>query len=310
MQTLSRRRFLSQAGLSTLALGAGMGASSRVQAIAPISRRGPARLRLSLAGYSFRQFFKHNQGKTGHTGPQAIDLFDFVDFCSRHDCDAELTGYYFPLPVEDGYLLRLKHHAHLRGVTISGTAVGNTFTLPIGDQRSEQIAMVKHWIDHAALLGTPHIRIFAGSQPAGMPKAQARALCLSALEECCAVAATRGVFLGLENHGGIVTEPDDLLDLVRSVDSPWLGINLDTGNFRTEDPYADLVRCLPYTVNVQLKVEMHPRGQPRALADLPRLVKILRDGQYQGFVALEYEATEDPWVAVPRYLRELRNLGV
>ena len=310
MQTISRRRFLAQAGLSTLALGAGFGTSSQVHGMEPLLRPGPARLRLGLAGYSFRQFFKHNQGKPGNTGPQAIDLFDFVDFCSRHDCDAELTGYYFPWPVEDGYLLRLKRHAHLRGVTISGTAVGNTFTLPLGAQRSEQIAMVKRWIDHAALLGTPHIRIFAGSQPAGMSKAQARALCLDAIEECCAVAATRGVFLGLENHGGIVTEPDDLLDIVRSVDSPWLGINLDTGNFRTEDPYADLARCLPYTVNVQLKVEMQPRGQPRALADLPRLVQILRDAQYQGFVALEYEAAEDPWIAVPRYLRQLQDLGV
>jgi hydroxypyruvate isomerase len=268
MQTFSRRRFLSQAVLSTLGLGAGLGASSQVSAIEPFSRPGPARLRLSLAGYSFRQFFKHNQGKTGNTGPQAIDLFDFLDFCSRHDCDAELTGYYFPWPVADSYLLRIKRHAHLRGVAISGTAVGNTFTLPVGDQRTEQIAMVKSWIDHAALLGAPHIRIFAGNQPAGMSRAEARALCLSAIDECCAVAATRGVFLGLENHGGIVTEPDDLLDIVRAVDSPWLGINLDTGNFHTEDPYADLARCLPYAVNVQLKVEIQPKGQPRAWAGL------------------------------------------
>ena len=310
MQTLSRRRFLSQAAASALVLGAGFGPSGQLQAIEPFPRPGPSRLRLSLAGYSFRQFFKHNQGKPGHAGPQAIDLFDFVDLCSRHDCDAELTGYYFPLPVDDGYLLRLKRHAHLRGVAISGTAVGNNFTLPVGDQRAEQIAMVKRWIHHAAVLGAPHIRVFAGSQPAGMSKAEARDLCLSALAECCAVAATRGVFLGLENHGGIVAEPEDLLGIVRAVDSPWLGINLDTGNFQTADPYADLAKCLPYAVNVQLKVEMHPRGQARAGADLARLVKILRDGRYQGFVALEYEAAEDPWTAVPRYLRELRELGV
>jgi len=281
-----------------------------MRAVEPFPRSGPARMRLSLAGYSFRQFFKHDRGKPGNSGPQAIDLFEFIDFCSRHDCDAELTGYYFPTPVEEAYLLRLKRHAHLRGVAISGTAVGNTFTLPFGSQRSEQIAMVKTWIDHAAILGAPHIRIFAGSQPAGMGKTEARALCLHAIEECCAHAATRGVFLGVENHGGIVAEPDDLLDIVRAVDSPWLGINLDTGNFSTDDPYADLARCLPYAVNVQLKVEIHPRGQPRGPADLPRLVKILRDGQYQGFVALEYEAAEDPWIAVPRYLRELRALGV
>jgi sugar phosphate isomerase/epimerase len=104
-----------------------------------------------------------------------------------------------------------------------------------------------------------------------------------------------------------VAEPADLIDIVRTVKSPWFGINLDTGNFNTEDPYADLAACAPYAVNVQVKVEMKPKGaktgQP---TDLNRIVKILRDVNYQGYVALEYEAAEDPWKAVPRWLNDLR----
>jgi sugar phosphate isomerase/epimerase len=105
-----------------------------------------------------------------------------------------------------------------------------------------------------------------------------------------------------------VTEPADLLDIVRAVKSPWFGINLDTGNFHTDDPYADLARCAPYAVNVQVKVEIQPRGKPKGPADLPRLIRILREANYQGYVALEYEAAEDPWKAVPGHLRSLRQL--
>ena len=118
----------------------------------------------------------------------------------------------------------------------------------------------------------------------------------------------KGVFLGLENHHGIVSEADDILDIVRSVKSPWFGINLDTGNFYTDDPYGDLARCAPYAVNVQVKVDVRRRGAKQGEpADLNRLAKILRDANYQGYVALEYEAPQDPWQAVPVWLKKMKE---
>jgi sugar phosphate isomerase/epimerase len=304
--TLNRRQFLSTAAL----IGCGSIAStSRLAAIQPIPRSGPARFRLSLAAYSFRQFFKDGRSPGDPTPARTIDLMDFIDYCAEHHCDgAELTSYYFPSEPTSEFLCSVKRHAFLRGVDISGTAVGNSFTLPVGDRRDREIASVKRWIDRAALLGAPHIRIFAGNVPTGVTPGQARTLCVSAIEECCAYAASQGVVLGLENHGGIVAEPADLLDIVRAVDSPWLGINLDTGNFHTADPYADLAACLPYAVNVQVKVEIQRRGEKKELADLKKVVQILREGRYQGYVALEYEAAEDPWKAVPPCLEQLRAL--
>jgi sugar phosphate isomerase/epimerase len=98
-----------------------------------------------------------------------------------------------------------------------------------------------------------------------------------------------------------------LIEIVRAVKSPWIGINLDTGNFHTDDPYADLAKCAPYSVNAQIKVEIRRRGQKaNEISDLPRLVKILRDANYQGYVALEYEAKEDPWKAVPEWLEKMK----
>src|SRR6266853_3969306 len=149
-------------------------------------------------------------------------------------------------------------------------------------------------------MGAPHIRIFAGSAPAGMSRDQANQLCIPAIEECCDYAGGKGIFLGLENHGGIVSTAEEILKIVRAVKSPWLGINLDTGNFHTDDPYADLAKIAPYAVNVQIKTEIQRRGsKERERADLNRLADILRKANYQGWVALEFEEKTDPWEGVP-----------
>jgi len=305
---MPRRDFLKGATVSMAALGL---AGTPVAAIEPFKRPGTPRLQLSLAAYSFRQFFK-DASKANAPEPAAekrIDLFQFIDYCADHGCaGTELTSYYFPKDFDEAYLIRLRRHAFLRGVAVSGTAVGNTFTLAEADKRDAELANVRKWVDRAAVLGAPHIRVFAGNLQKGSTAAEAKALAISALEECGDYAGRKGVFLGLENHGGIVADPKDLLEIVKAVKSPWVGINLDTGNFHTDDPYADLASCAPYAVNVQVKSEIQKRGQKKELADLARLVKILRDANYQGFVALEYEAAEDPWQAVPPLLRQLREL--
>jgi sugar phosphate isomerase/epimerase len=156
------------------------------------------------------------------------------------------------------------------------------------------------------VFGAPHIRVFAGPVDKALDLATSKKLAIEAFEECADYAGRRGIFLGLENHHGIVSEPEDLLDIVRAVKSPWFGINLDTGNFYTDDPYADLAKCAPYAVNVQVKVDIRRRNDKETSpADFNRLIKILRDANYQGWVALEYEAKEDPWTGVPKYLGQL-----
>jgi sugar phosphate isomerase/epimerase len=311
MKTTTRREFLKCSTRSTLALAGWRFLDNPLSAMEPFKRAGSPRLLLSLAAYSFRDYFIPGRGAKPSKADAArqIDMFQFVDYCADHRCEgAEVTSYYFPETVTDEYFLKLRRHAFLRGIDISGTAVGNTFTHPAGEKRDQEIASVKTWINRAFVLGAPHLRIFAGTA-SGTAKAEAQKLCISAIEECCEYAGKKGIFLGLENHGGIVSELDDLLEIVRAVQSPWFGVNLDTGNFHTEDPYADLARCAPYAVNVQVKSEIRRRGQNKnEPADLPRLVKILRDVNYQGYVALEYEAAEDPWKAVPGLLQRMKEL--
>lgn len=292
MQTSSRRRFLGQAM-------AGLALTGVSLARPPIERSGKPRLRSSLAAYSFRDSFKE---------ADKLDMFGFIDYCAEHQLEAaELTSYFFPEDLDENYLRRIKQHAFLRGISISGTAVGNNFALPEGEELDRQITDVKRWIDRAQVMGAPHIRVFAGA-PKGIDEAAAVKQCIAALEQCCHYAGSKGIFLGLENHGGIVAEADAMLEIVEAVKSPWFGINLDTGNFHTEDPYGDLEKCAPYAVNVQMKVEISARGQAKEKADFERLMTILREANYQGFVALEYEAKEDPWEALPDLLKEFRRL--
>ena len=297
-ERISRRCLLKMGTLSLAGLGT-LGSSAL--AVPPFVRKGPARLQLSLAAYSFREYF-------AKTSSRPLDMFQFIDFCAQHGCvGTELTSYYFPKDLTNDYLLDIRRHAFLRGIAISGTAVGNSFTHRPGSQRVEQITMVKRWIDSAAVMGAPHIRIFAGQLQQGMSRTEGKRLCVEAIEECADYAGKKGIFLGIENHGGIVAEARDLLDIVRAVKSSWVGINLDTGNFHSEDPYADLAACAPYAVNVQVKVEVRRQGQTEPEpADLTRIVQLLRDAGYQGYVALEYEAKPDPWTQVPLWLRRMQ----
>jgi len=304
---MHRRRFfnLTLAGLGTATIPVSL------PAIEPFNRSGQSRLLLGLAAYSFRDTFRWAQGKVQpeKAGRASWTMADFIDWCADHGVPgAELTSYYFPPDVDEAYLLGVKRHAFLRGVQVTGTAVGNNFALPKGEALDAQIEATKKWIDRAAIMGAPHVRVFAGAKPPELSDEDAFANCLAAYQKCLDHAASRGVFLGLENHGGIVAEPIALVKLVRAAEGPWAGINLDSGNFNTDDPYADLALIAPYAVNVQLKTEIRRRGAAAEPADFPRLVAILRDAGYQGWVTLEYEGKANPFVEIPRVLDQLRPL--
>ena len=290
---------------TTLAAGGFVAAhpqNAAVAAIDPIKRNGASKIKLSLAAYSFRDQL------TGKKEPKWT-LDEFIDFCAAQGLDGtELTGYYFPKEITPEYLAHIKRKTFLLGLDVSGTAIANVFTHPPGPERDKQIAHVKQWSDYAAAFGAPCIRIFSGDVPKGHTEAEAIRWFVEATEECCQYAGQRGVFLALENHGGISVPVERLVSIVREVRSPWFGVNLDTGNFNSEDPYADMAKVAPYAVTVQVKTEVSPKGSSKQPADLARVIRILRDANYRGYVALEYEAAEDANTAVPRHLAELRKL--
>lgn len=205
------------------------------------------------------------------------------------------------------YLYDIRLKCFHQGLDISGTAIGNDFCHPEGEKRDEQLLYCKDWIDRAAYMGAPVIRIFAGKVKKDQSEEEAIELCAAGINECLKYAEQRGVVLALENHGGITATPKQMLNIIEKVNtSPCFGVNFDSGNFQTETPYEDLQQIAPYAVNAQIKVVMKPnrRAEP---ADIPRIIKMLARANYRGYIVLEYEEPEDPHTEIRKYLAQLRE---
>lgn len=281
------------------AFAAAAAMAARVPGSAPLRDEATKNMHLSLAAYSVREALTDGR----------MDLFGFIDWCAELGLPgAELTSYYFPEGFDRAYLLRLKRHALSRGITVSGTAVRNNFCRPPGPELQRDIDHVRQWIDHAADLYAPHIRIFAGDLPAGVEMETGIQWVADAIRQVLDHAGERGVLIGLENHGGITARVRDLLAIADAVgEHPWFGINLDTANFRTNS-YEELALAAPRAVNVQVKVEVYQEDGGKIPVDLPRIRDMLVEAGYKGWVALEYESEEDAFTAVPRFLQEMKAL--
>ena len=297
---LLRTTVLAAGGATLAGLGACQAQPPQMAAEAEKKSEKPTHnMNLSLAAYSMRDALTSGE----------MDLFQFIDWCAEMDLPGtELTSYYFKKDFDTKYLHDLKLRAFRQGVTVSGTAIGNNFCFPKGPDRDAQLAMTRKWIDNAAELTAPHIRIFAGQAPDGVDIKTAIGWAADGIKESLEYAARRGIVLGLENHGGITARVEDHLAICDMVgEHPWFGINLDTGNYRAR-PYEELELAAPRSVNVQIKVEVADENGNNVPTDLARVRDILVKAKYKGWVALEYEAKEDPKVAIPRYMEELKKL--
>jgi sugar phosphate isomerase/epimerase len=115
------------------------------------------RLKTSLNAFSFNKPLMAKE----------MDLYQLLDFCAENQFDAvDITGYYFPgypdVPSNE-FIFSIKRTAQRLGLAISGTGVRNDFTMADKEKREEQILLIKKWIEVAAKLGAPVIRIFAGA---------------------------------------------------------------------------------------------------------------------------------------------------
>ncbi len=305
-ESVNRRAFFKAAAAGTGLALAGNLLAPAAPAAGPLKRNGKPHMKLSLAAYSFRDSLDLKKNPT-------MTLDDFIRLCADLDLDGtELTSYYFPKDFNDDYLIHIKQLTFKLGLDISGTAINNDFCLPPGEKRQEALAHTRKWIDHSALMGAPVIRIFAGYLPQGDTEQAAIERCAEGINESLEYAAKKGVFLALENHGGLTATPEMMLKIIGLVkESPWFGVNFDGGNFDSMDPYRDLTAIAPYAINAQLKTTVHIGGKKvgkEVDADLARTVHILADAGYRGYIVLEYEGKEDPKTAVPRHIAEIRKL--
>jgi len=225
---------------------------------------------------------------------------------------------------DNGYLQSLKRQALLAGLDLCGMSTHQDFVSPEPDERKANLQRTIASIELAYRLGIPTIRVNTGRwgtsrnfdelmanrgiEPPlpGYTDEDAFPWVIESLEHCLPAAERCGVVLGLENHWGLGRTPEGVMRIVDAVDSPWLRVTMDTGNF-LEDPYEKLEKIAPKTVFVQAKTYYGGGVWYTLELDYQRIAAMLRKHEYRGYVSLEFEGKEDPKTAVPKSLAVLRK---
>ncbi|ADY52759.1 Xylose isomerase domain-containing protein TIM barrel [Pseudopedobacter saltans DSM 12145] len=273
-----------------------------------------SKVKTSLNLYSFNKVLTVDKSAT---------LENIIDYSASAGFDAiDITAYFFPgypnIP-SDEYINKIKKRAFLLGLDISGTGVKNDFTNPDPKKRAEDIQLVKNWIDVAEKLGAPVIRVFSGPIPKGYENKRdvVEKYLIEALTECAKYGEKKGVLVGVQNHGDFLQTADQVIRVVKGVNSKWFGTIVDTGYFLTKDPYQDIAKVMPYAVNFQVKESpFGPRSPIRT--DLNKLLQIVKESGYRGYLPIETleikgeprpvpDIPYDAYKKVPPFLKDLKT---
>jgi len=225
---------------------------------------------------------------------------------------------------DNAFLQSLKRQALCAGLDLCGMSTHQDFVSPDAAERKANVRLTIDSIELAYKLGIPIIRVNTGRwgtsrnfnelmknrgiEPPlpGHTDKDAFPWVIDSLRECLPVAEKCGVILGLENHWGLGRTPEGVLRIVDAIDSPWLRVVLDTGNF-LEDPYEKLAALAPKTVFVQAKTYFGGGTWYTLDLDYPRIAEILHGVDYRGYISLEYEGRDPAAVAIPKSLALLRK---
>jgi sugar phosphate isomerase/epimerase len=313
-QLTNRRNFIRNSTLTVLGAGvtssyAGSNENYSTQ------KKKTRRNRIGVSTYSFWQF---NGPKENSTIENCIEKaarmgFDGIEFLLRQ-MQSE----------ENSYLQKLKRQAFYAGLDIMGFSTHQGFVFPEKEKRDAEIQKTIHQIELAYQLGIPTMRLNTGRwgtsgsfddlmdnkgiEPAleGYTDNEGFKWVIDAIEQCIPTAEKCGVVLGLENHWGLGRTAEGVLRIVNAVDSPWLQITSDTGNF-LERPYEQLEMMAPKTFLVQAKTYIGGGKWYTLDVDYSRVAAIFRKVNYQGYISIEFEGNADPMVAVPQSLEMIRD---
>jgi sugar phosphate isomerase/epimerase len=293
--SIDRRKFL----LSSVPLVAGVSLANAAQTPGGTSTPTTKMPRFfsGCCAYSYRKYLQH--------GPMTME--EFIEKAVSLRLDAvDMTGYYFK-STDPAYLASLRHLAYRNGVLFSGAACGVSMVQADAAKRAQAVTDIKKWVDVADALGAPHLRIFAGKLPPGVPLQQATDWAVEAMKAGCDYSAAKGITLGVEDHSGVTQQAEVCLEIMHRVNSPYAGINLDITHFvptPTADAYAQIEACIPYATNTHIR-DKFDDGSP---LDLDRVWRLFANAGFKGFMSAEYEDKEDPATGVPKLLEKIRIL--
>jgi sugar phosphate isomerase/epimerase len=293
-----RRQFLVAAGGTAIAAPAAANVFATRNVAEADQTGNQARLFAGCCAYSYQKYFNAGSMTMESFIQKAVDLgVQGVD----------ITTYWLK-STEPEYLTSLRHLAFKNGMSLSGIAIRTEMCQAGGAIRAEETHRIQQWVDTAELLGAPHMRVFAGNLPGGASEKQGIEWVVEAMKPACDYAAKRGITLGIENHGGMTARASTTVEILRRVDSPYAGINLDISNFegKTDDEmYSDIRACVPFATHAHIRDLFGTTKRP---IDLDRVWRLFAQGGYKGYMSAEYEAEEDPMTGVPRLLEKIKVL--
>ncbi|MBN1807006.1 MAG: sugar phosphate isomerase/epimerase [Sedimentisphaerales bacterium] len=312
MKSIKRRTFLTRS-ISAAALGiTSCSSTSRTFASQNQNSRRPNPIAVST--YSFWRF------KEGLKLP----IERCIDEAARMGFDGLDLLLIQMESEENSYLQKIKRHALINGLDLCCMSTHQGYVYPDKNKRRENIDLTIKQIEIAYRLGVPIVRINTGRwrttksfdelmanrgiEPIlpGYTEEDGFKWVIDSIEKCLPKAEECGVILGLENHWGLARTAEGLLRIVNAIDSPWLQVLLDTGNF-LEDPYDKLRQCAPQTVFMQAKTYYGGGLWYTLDLDYPRIARIMRKHNFRGYISLEFEGNEDYKTAIPKSLAVLRN---
>jgi sugar phosphate isomerase/epimerase len=291
---IGRRKFLQAGGATVVGAFIPSGMAMAVPEV-PATSKMP-RLMPGCCAYSYDKYL----GK----GPMTMEDF-FRRAVELEVNGVDVTTYYLK-STETEYLLSLRRLAQMHGLPFSGAAIGVQMCQQDPAKRAEQIEEVKKWVDRTDVLGASHLRVFGGYVPHGVSDEQAVAWVVEVMKPACDYAAKKGVVLGIESHGGITSKASNIIAILKSVDSPYAGCNLDISNF-AEDQYAQIEALIPYATHTHIR-DRFGYTKTKEPVDLERVWRLFAQGGYQGYMSAEYEAPEDPMTGVPKLVAKIKDL--
>ena len=263
----------------------------------PGQSESKSNLKAGLVAYSFRK----------QLGAKTMTYEDVIRLAAGLGLDGlDTTVYWFP-DTSDQYLASLRRAAYKNAISLYSIATRVRLAQPTAELRDAEVETAKKWVDVAQKLGAGHVRVFGGAIPKGATEAQAIGWAVEVLKRSAEYAGTKGVVLGVEDDGGLTTTAEPTVAIVKQTDSPFAGINLDTGNF-PKNGYSQVALCLPYAVSTHVKVNLGSAEGKKEKADWDRLVGMFAQAGYKGYISLEYEAEEPAETAVPRLIAELKRV--
>lgn len=287
---MDRKTFLKRTALTTMG-GAAL-AGSPFGLIGCAAQKAPF-FDISLAQWSLHRAYGIRGGE-----PTLDPLYFAQTTHETFDINAieYVNIFYFDKAEDQNYLNELKNVADNEGVTSVLMMCDREGALGDADENARQEAVENHykWVEFSKFLGCHAIRVNAQSTGSYEEQMERAADGLRKLTE---YAAEENMNVIVENHGGLSSNGQWLADTIAMVDHPNCGTLPDFGNFRISedeifDYYEGTELLMPYAKGVSAKSHEFDEEGNEANLDYMRLMQIVKDAGYSGYVGIEYEGEE------------------